>query len=59
MREKRNAYRLFVRKPEGKRAIGRPLHRWVNNVNMELGDTEWGVRTGLVWSQTRISGEIL
>jgi hypothetical protein len=28
MREKRNAYRLLVAKPEGKRPLGRPRHRW-------------------------------
>jgi hypothetical protein len=34
--EKRNAYRLLVGKPEGKRPPGRPRHRWVNNINMAL-----------------------
>jgi hypothetical protein len=29
MGEKRNAYRLLVGKPEGKRPLGRPRHRWV------------------------------
>jgi hypothetical protein len=32
MGEKRNAYRLFVGKPEGKRPLGRPRHRWVENI---------------------------
>jgi hypothetical protein len=31
MREKRNAYRLLVGKPEGKRLLGRPRRRWVDN----------------------------
>jgi hypothetical protein len=31
MREKRNAYRLLVGKPKGKRPLGRPRHRWVDN----------------------------
>jgi hypothetical protein len=30
MREKRNAYRIMVGKPEGKRPLGRPRRRWVN-----------------------------
>jgi hypothetical protein len=34
--EKRNAYRLLVRKPEGKRLLGRPKHRWVDNIKMDL-----------------------
>jgi hypothetical protein len=35
--EKRNAYRLLVGKPEGKRPLGTPRHRWVNNIAMDLG----------------------
>jgi len=30
MREMRNAYRILVWKPEGKRLLGRPKHKWVN-----------------------------
>jgi hypothetical protein len=49
MGEKWNAYRLFVGKPEGKRPLGRPRRRWVNNIRMDLvetgcGDVDW---TGL------------
>jgi hypothetical protein len=40
--EKRNAYRLLVRKPEGKRPLGRPRRLWVDNIRMDLGDVEWG-----------------
>jgi hypothetical protein len=32
MGEKRNAYRLLVGKPEGKRPLGRPRCRWVDNI---------------------------
>jgi hypothetical protein len=42
MVEKRNAYRLLVGKPEGKRPLGRPRRRWVNNVRMDLGEVGWG-----------------
>jgi hypothetical protein len=41
MEEKRNAYRLFVGKPEGKRPLGRPRRRWVDNIRMDLGEVEW------------------
>jgi hypothetical protein len=34
MEEKRNAYRLLVGEPEGKRPIGRPSRRWVYNIRM-------------------------
>jgi hypothetical protein len=36
MGEKRNAYRLLVGKPEGKRPLGRPIRRWVDNIKMDL-----------------------
>jgi hypothetical protein len=40
--EKRNAYRLLVGKPEGKRPLGRPRRRWVDNFRMDLGEVGWG-----------------
>jgi hypothetical protein len=36
--EKRNEYRTFVGKPEGKRPLERPRRRWAGNIKMELGD---------------------
>jgi hypothetical protein len=39
--EKRNAYRLLVGKPEGKRQLGRPRCRWVDNIRMDLGEVGW------------------
>jgi hypothetical protein len=36
--ENRNAYRLLVGKPEGKRPLGRPRRRWVDNIGMDLGE---------------------
>jgi hypothetical protein len=42
MGEKRNAYRLLVGKPEGKRPLGRLRRRWVYNIRMDLGVVEWG-----------------
>jgi hypothetical protein len=41
MGEKRNAYRLLVGKPEGKRPLGRPRRRWVDNIRMDLGEVGW------------------
>jgi hypothetical protein len=40
--EKRNAYRLLVGKPEGKRPLGRIRRRWVDNIIMDLGEVGWG-----------------
>jgi hypothetical protein len=42
MGEKRDAYRLLVGKPEGKRPPGRPRRRWVDNIRMDLGEVGWG-----------------
>jgi hypothetical protein len=36
MRERRNAYRLLVGKPEGMRPLGRPRHRWLKNIRTNL-----------------------
>jgi hypothetical protein len=36
MGEKREAYRLFVGNPEGKRQLGKPRHRWIDNFKMDL-----------------------
>jgi hypothetical protein len=46
MGEKRNVYRLFVGKPEGKRPLGRPRSRWIDNIKMDpleigLGGLDW------------------
>jgi hypothetical protein len=40
--EKMNAYRLLVGKPEGKRPLGRPRRRRVDNIRMDLGEVRWG-----------------
>jgi hypothetical protein len=42
MKEKRNAYRLLVRKPEGRRPLGRPRRRWLGNIKRDLVEVGWG-----------------
>jgi hypothetical protein len=37
--EKRNAYRILVGKPEGKRPLGIPRCRWVDNIKMDFRET--------------------
>jgi hypothetical protein len=39
--EKKNAYRILVGKPEGKRPLGRPRHRWVDNIKIDLREIGW------------------
>jgi hypothetical protein len=41
MGEKRNAYRLLICKPEGKRPLARLRHRWVDNIKMNRGKIGW------------------
>jgi hypothetical protein len=41
MGDKRNAYRLLVGKPEGKRPLRRPRRRWVDLVEVAWGDVDW------------------
>jgi hypothetical protein len=43
MEAKRNAYRKLVGKPEGKRPIGRPKHRWMDNIKTDLREIGWDV----------------
>jgi hypothetical protein len=42
MGEKSNVYRLLVGNPEGKRPLGRPTHRWVDNIRLDLGEVRRG-----------------
>jgi hypothetical protein len=42
MEEKRNEYRLLVGTPEGRRLLGRPRRRWVDNIRMNFGEIGWG-----------------
>jgi hypothetical protein len=44
--EKRNAYRILVGKPEGKRTLGRPRRRWEDSIRMDLREIGWG---GVDW----------
>jgi hypothetical protein len=39
LEEKRTAYRVLVGKPEGKRPLGRPRHKWEYNIKMDLRET--------------------
>jgi hypothetical protein len=55
MGEKRNAYSLWVGKPDGKRPLGRPRRRWMDNIRMDLGevglcDVDW---SGLAQDRNR------
>jgi hypothetical protein len=38
MGEEREVYKVLVGKPEGKRPLGRPRHRWENGIRMDRGE---------------------
>jgi hypothetical protein len=56
--ERMNTYRLLVGKPEGKRPLGRPRRRWVDNTRMDLVEVGWAW-TELVWLGIGTVGELL
>jgi hypothetical protein len=53
MGEKRNMYRLLVGKPEGKRPLGRPRCRWIDNIKMGLLEIGLGVVDWIGLAQDR------
>jgi hypothetical protein len=62
MGEKGNVYRLLVGKLEGKRPLGRPRHRWIDNIKMGLSEIGLSVVdwiAGLVWLRIGTDGELL
>ena len=52
--EERGVYRVLVGKLEGKRPLGRPRRRWVDNIRMDL--QEVGIWTGLGWPRIETGG---
>jgi hypothetical protein len=46
MGTKRNAYRILVGNPEGKRPLGRPRRKWVDSIKMDLRGMGWD---GMDW----------
>jgi len=53
MGEKRGAYRVLVGKPEGKRQMGRPRRRWVDNIRMDLQEVGCGYVDWIGLAQVR------
>jgi hypothetical protein len=41
MGKKMNAYRILLAKPEGKRPLRRPRHRWVDNIKIDFRERGW------------------
>ena len=56
MGEKRGVYRFLLGKPEGRRPLGRPRRRWVDNIRMDLQEVDVGMWTGLGWPRIETVG---
>jgi hypothetical protein len=48
-----NSYRILVGKPEGKRPLGRPRRRWVDNIKMDLREIGWNAVDCIDMAQDR------
>jgi hypothetical protein len=57
--EKKNAYRLLMGKLEGKGPPGRPRCRWMDNIEMDLGEIGWGGIDWIDWLRIGTSGGLL
>jgi hypothetical protein len=53
MGEKKNACRILMGKPEGKRPLGRPRRRWVDNIKIDLREIGWGAMYWIDLAQDR------
>jgi hypothetical protein len=53
MVEKRNAYRLYVEKPERRKPLGRPSCRCVEDIKMDLAEMGWGGVDGMGLARDR------
>jgi hypothetical protein len=59
MGERTGAYRISVGRPEGRRPLGRPRHRWEDNIKMDLQEVGLGAWTGLSWLRIGTGGGLL
>jgi len=51
--ERRGVDKVLVGKPEGNRPIGRPRHRWEDNIKMNIQEVGWGVMDWIVLAKDR------
>jgi hypothetical protein len=61
MGEERKVYKVLVRKPEGRRPLGRPRRRWEDGIRMDLRRMAWGGGRwiGFDWLRTGTGGGLL
>ena len=56
MGKEKRVYRDLVGKADGRRPLGRPRLRWVNNIRMDLQEVSFGYKTGLSWPRIETVG---
>jgi hypothetical protein len=59
MGEKRNACKILVGKPEGKRPLGRRRRSWVDNITTDLREIGWGCMDWIDLAQDRDQWRVL
>jgi hypothetical protein len=59
MWENRNAYRILEGNSEGKRPLGRPRRKWIDNIKMDLVRQDGMAWIGLIWLRIWTSGWFL
>jgi len=53
MGEEKGVYRVLAGKPEGRRPLGRPRHKWVHNIRMDLQEVGCGYMDWIGLAQDR------
>jgi hypothetical protein len=59
MKEERKLYKVLVEKPEGKRPLVRPRCTWENEIRIDVGETGWGMWSGVNSLRIRTGGGLL
>ena len=59
MEQPRNAYTVLVRKPEGKRPLGRPRRRWEDNIRMDLREVVCYPGEWIDFAEDRANGQLM
>jgi hypothetical protein len=57
--EERKVFKVLVGKSKGKRAHGKPRHRWVDGIRMDITEIGWGVWSGFSWPRIGTGGGLL
>ena len=59
MEQSRNSYRVLVGKPERKRHLGRPRHRWEDNIKMDLREMVVMLEVGYILLKIGYNGGLM